>query len=83
MTPVQLITILNVEIYGVWRSLAARFVRDEEAGGSNHLTPTILIPQVNRRWTRWSLIRGGVAQMGERGVRNAEVRGSIPLSSTI
>ena len=26
---------------------------------------------------------GAVAQLGERGVRNAEVRGSIPLSSTI
>ena len=27
--------------------------------------------------------RGAVAQMGERLVRNEEVRGSIPLSSTI
>jgi hypothetical protein len=26
---------------GVWRSLVARLVRDEEAGGSNPLTPTI------------------------------------------
>jgi hypothetical protein len=26
---------------------------------------------------------GAVAQLGERGVRNAEVRGSIPLRSTI
>ena len=26
---------------------------------------------------------GAVAQLGERGVRNAEVRGSIPLCSTI
>ena len=26
---------------------------------------------------------GGVAQLGERGVRNAEVSGSIPLTSTI
>ena len=26
---------------------------------------------------------GGVAQLGERCVRNAEVRGSIPLGSTI
>jgi hypothetical protein len=25
---------------GVWRSLAARFVRDEEAVGSNPATPT-------------------------------------------
>ena len=27
-------------------------------------------------------MRGGVAQLGERCVRNAEVRGSIPLIST-
>ena len=27
---------------GVWRSLVARFVRDEEAVGSNPATPTIL-----------------------------------------
>ena len=27
---------------GEWRSLAARFVRDEEVGGSNPLSPTIL-----------------------------------------
>jgi hypothetical protein len=25
---------------GVWRSLVARFVRDEEAAGSNPVTPT-------------------------------------------
>ena len=29
-----------------------------------------------------SAVCGDVAQMGERGVRNAEVRGSIPLIST-
>ena len=29
-----------------------------------------------------NLISGGVAQLGERCVRNAEVRGSIPLIST-
>ena len=28
-------------IIGVWRSLVARFVRDEEAVGSNPATPTI------------------------------------------
>jgi hypothetical protein len=28
-------------------------------------------------------VSGAVAQLGERGVRNAEVRGSIPLRSTI
>ena len=28
------------EAFGVWRSLVARFVRDEEAVGSNPATPT-------------------------------------------
>lgn len=28
------------ELHGVWRSLVARFVRDEEAVGSNPATPT-------------------------------------------
>ena len=27
-------------IFGVWRSLVARFVRDEEVAGSNPVTPT-------------------------------------------
>ena len=27
--------------YGVWRSLVARFVRDEEVAGSNPVTPTV------------------------------------------
>lgn len=31
---------------------------------------------------RFPMKRGAVAQMGERLVRNEEVRGSIPLSST-
>ena len=29
-----------VEAFGVWRSLVARFVRDEEVAGSNPVTPT-------------------------------------------
>ena len=29
--------------YGVWRSLVARFVRDEEVAGSNPVTPTIFV----------------------------------------
>jgi hypothetical protein len=29
-----------VTSHGVWRSLVARFVRDEEAAGSNPVTPT-------------------------------------------
>jgi hypothetical protein len=31
-------------IIGVWRSLVARFVRDEEAVGSNPATPTTATP---------------------------------------
>ena len=34
-------------------------------------------PRTNRRF-----FRGAVAQLGERYVRNVEVRGSIPLGST-
>jgi hypothetical protein len=30
----------SARIIGVWRSLVARFVRDEEAVGSNPATPT-------------------------------------------
>ena len=30
--------------YGVWRSLVARFVRDEEVAGSNPVTPTSELP---------------------------------------
>src|SRR5690606_22074299 len=45
--------LLLTAYFGVWRSLAARFVRDEEAVGSNPATPT------NRdRWSR--PLRGGV-----------------------
>jgi hypothetical protein len=29
---------------GVWRSLVARFVRDEEVAGSNPVTPTAVTP---------------------------------------
>jgi hypothetical protein len=29
--------------HGVWRSLVARFVRDEEVAGSNPVTPTIFV----------------------------------------
>ena len=29
-----------IRLYGVWRSLVARFVRDEEVVGSNPATPT-------------------------------------------
>ena len=32
-------------VYGMWHSLVARFVRDEEAAGSNPVIPTI-----NSKW---------------------------------
>ena len=30
------------DCHGVWRSLVARFVRDEEVAGSNPVTPTVV-----------------------------------------
>jgi hypothetical protein len=38
--------------YGVWRSLVARFVRDEEVAGSNPVTPTVkrLVKYIFRFW---------------------------------
>ena len=30
------------KLLGVWRSLVARFVRDEEVAGSNPVTPTMV-----------------------------------------
>ena len=38
--------------YGVWRSLVARFVRDEEVAGSNPVTPTVkrLVRHTFRFW---------------------------------
>ena len=38
-------TVIDSSAFGVWRSLVARFVRDEEVVGSNPATPT------NRRGT--------------------------------
>ena len=35
---------LSPAAHGVWRSLVARFVRDEEVVGSNPATPTIQWP---------------------------------------
>lgn len=34
--------------FGVWESLAIRLVRDEETGGSNPPTPTLVVPVHNR-----------------------------------
>ena len=54
----------------------AKRVSDLETGGR--------IVLVGRRSSSPGLrvSSGGVAQLGERGVRNAEVRGSNPLTST-
>jgi len=62
---------------GAWRSLVARLLREQEAGGSNPLAPTIR----KKRFAR--TVDGVVAQPGERIVRNDEVRGSIPSLSAI
>ena len=44
--------------HGVWRSLVARFVRDEEVVGSNPATPTVQWPPsqmaATSRWNRAS-----------------------------
>jgi hypothetical protein len=38
--------------FGVWRSLVACFVRDEEAAGSNPVTPTNVMSQdIGDGWT--------------------------------
>ena len=43
----------------------------------------ILLDNKRKKSYKEDLFLGAVAQLGERRVRNAEVRGSIPLSSTI
>ena len=35
---------MRASLIGVWRSLVARFVRDEEVAGSNPVSPTIKFP---------------------------------------
>src|SRR5262249_55602301 len=47
---------------GVWRSLAARFVRDEEAAGSNPATPTQVAGP-------FSIMRGGPSSVHASPVR--------------
>ncbi|VTR68944.1 hypothetical protein DESC_720322 [Desulfosarcina cetonica] len=47
----------------------------------NLLTPFEKRPKQTK--SPFELIYGDVAQLGERSVRNAEARGSIPLISTI
>lgn len=37
----------------------------------------------SRRWGVYYCLRGGLAQLGERGLCKPEVRGSIPLTSTM
>ena len=39
--PFQQMAVDTVQTFGVWRSLVARLVRDEEVAGSNPVTPTI------------------------------------------
>src|SRR3984885_10446795 len=54
----------RVACSGVWRSLVARFVRDEEVAGSNPVTPTgrttvVLPPPGARRGPAGSFLGGG------------------------
>ena len=42
-----------------------------------------MTPLTSGQWPPVNSWNGAVAQLGERVVRNDEVRGSIPLSSTI
>ena len=49
----------------------------------NSLTLTRTIIYASPRFSVVCCQIGDVAQLGERGVRNAEARGSIPLISTI
>ena len=48
--------------HGVWRSLVARFVRDDEAAGSNPVTPTA--ERLHQAW--WSLLPYRTAETGAR-----------------
>lgn len=57
---------LSPAAHGVWRSLVARFVRDEEVVGSNPATPTVMMNP--RRGVPWCgffvvvmVIKGGPA----------------------
>jgi hypothetical protein len=55
---------------GVWRSLVARFVRDEEAVGSNPATPTVTAKAL----TSQNTVRALVRQETRSGVRPQCVR---------
>ena len=49
-----------------------------EVAGSSPVSPAEALFE-----SKWVEYAGAVAQLGERSVRNAEVRGSIPLGSTV
>ncbi len=54
--------------FGVWRSLVARIVRDDEVAGSNPVTPTLK-----------GLVRSGFPLLA-RSLENVEVTTMPPLS---
>ena len=63
---------------GVWRSLVARFVRDEEAVGSNPATPTVnrrdrLVPAILYVYSQTD------CQHGRKGGNEARAGGRAPL----
>jgi hypothetical protein len=51
---------------GVWRSLVARFVRDEEAVGSNPATPTSFVAGIQPMYTVPLRFTGSVGRNGRR-----------------
>ncbi len=78
------------ELHGVWRSLVARFVRDEEAVGSNPATPTI-----EKRWyineklvtgvflfLRWEALEGasGLLQVANPGSYLSELQHALRIN---
>src|SRR5690606_13440292 len=61
---------------GVWRSLVARFVRDEEVAGSNPVTPTSRKPWSGTR--RLVPDRGFRRSRGDRDPAEPRRRGRVP-----
>ena len=75
----------QVEAFGVWRSSVARLVRDEEAAGSNPVTPTN--PQKDRRQAVFLFARTGQQAEGLRDregqTKNPAKRGFLGLMPPI
>jgi hypothetical protein len=67
--------------YGVWRSLVARFVRDEEVAGSNPVTPTSRMPgQIHIRILDRSLRAASTAAKYSSDLSAGSVQGQCRVS---